>query len=554
MFQASDSRARCRAAPKSGKPIDHDLVLAEEAIPPGGVGDFHLGEDGYRFANPALKRQRTRQHGEIQALEVGLAVLAGHLDRLPASPLRFSEAPGEIVGHGNAPPEGVEAHEPLPRRPGSHFHFGHAGHPRFQVAPEARDKGQLEFGQQHPPVVARLLEELSGREPGPFGGRQLTRAPGQEAGQAELDRRPPPPVADTLEDAVDGPQGRNGQGGVGVGPMVDHPFRFQGQGVEDLQPAFIPWGQQVHQRAQDGQALPVQTPFLGLTGGFAQRADSFSVAPLGRAGEMGGGLPQAPGCEEDAGDQAMQGAPAGRPQARIDRLGDERVGQLVGHLLFPFFLGHQPGPDQTVEDGSDTVEGTAGQGDDAAQFDPVAHHGEQLEGRPGWAVQGVELGGDPLPERLGEPVEAGGGQVGSFVLESLEEAEGEEGVAPRAFVEPGDEGGRWRLSEDGTGQVPDGTSRQRCELQAAGEPVLLEAKEDRGRPLLGGKLGGAGGGQDQDRRLAQIAGQVVESVPGRGVGQMHVIEEDEERALGGEVGDEHGQSLEEPGPWRFTGR
>ena len=35
---------------------------------------------------------------------------------------------------------------------------------------------------------------------------------------------------------------------------------------------------------------------------------------------------------------------------------------------------------------------------------------------------------------------------------------------------------------------------------------------------------------------------------------MHVVEEDEERALLGEVGQEHGQSLEEPGARRFTGR
>jgi hypothetical protein len=158
----------------------------------------------------------------------------------------------------------------------------------------------------------------------------------------------------------------------------------------------------------------------------------------------------------------------------------------------------------------------------------------------------VEPVAHPVGQALGDGAELGGGQVGAFVFEGLEEPQGEQRVTPGPVLQPLDErlGGPTPLEED-LGQLLDRWSVEGAEGQPAQQPFLLQSEEHLGGGRLGSQLGGPGDGQDEHPGADQVVGQVAEGLPGRVVGQVDVVEHRGYRRLLGQVGQDHGQAVQD---------
>jgi len=101
-----------------------------------------------------------------------------------------------------------------------------------------------------------------------------------------------------------------------------------------------------------------------------------------------------------------------------------------------------------------------------------------------------------------------------LVDERLEEAEGEERVAPAPLAEPVDQRPRWRPTDNLGGQLADGLRIERLDRQPLQQPFLLQAEQHlRGHRVVC-QLCGPGSGHDDQATLGEVVHQVGEGLPG----------------------------------------
>ena len=178
-------------------------------------------------------------------------------------------------------------------------------------------------------------------------------------------------------------------------------------------------------------------------------------------------------------------------------------------------------------------------------------HGQDVDDLPLAVVEALQADLDPFGQALGERPQRRPGEVAALLDEGLEEPEDEQRVALGPAVEPVDQLRLGRRPDDLLGQLPDGLDRQRADLDPVQDTGLLQVEQHPLGHRVVGQLAGPGRGDDEDPLGGQAAGEVVEGVPGRGVGQVDVVEDDDHRRLLGQVGQQDGQPLQQPGPGRF---
>ncbi len=117
----------------------------------------------------------------------------------------------------------------------------------------------------------------------------------------------------------------------------------------------------------------------------------------------------------------------------------------------------------------------------------------------------------------------------------------EEGVAVGVVSDPVDVGGA-RLAAEQEGRDLGG--RVRGEALERDAPVAEPGELGEELALVGGVLGPVGHDQE-DRGAAQVAGDVAQELTAGGVDPVHVVDDEDELALAGDVGEERDDRLEE---------
>ena len=392
------------------------------------------------------------------------------------------------------------------------------------------------------------------------GGGHVARPPRQEAGQPGLHRPPPGeigiraigghPRAPGAQQGVDLPQGGHGGAGVGVGPVVDHPLRPLEEGVGDGQPPPVAGGEQVDEGGQDPHTLPVRPPLLGLAEGLLEHLEGFVVARHGGAGEVQGRFPEAPGDQQDPPDLAVEDQPAGAADPVVDRVPDDGVRHLVADPAGPLLLGHEPGAGQPLEDGRERLEGTIRVAHQLPQLDPPAGHRQQIEDGDGLAVEEPDPGPDPGRQLLGQEAQARPWHT-PFLPQRPEQPDGVERDPLRAFQDPIDDVLPHGPAHHVLGQFPQRLLPERFDIEAAQRPFLLQLEQYPDGEGLVGQLTEAGGGHYQGRSPGEAQRQVVEEIPGRGVGLVHVVEDGDDRPAPGQIAEERPEALQEAGAGRL---
>ncbi len=95
---------------------------------------------------------------------------------------------------------------------------------------------------------------------------------------------------------------------------------------------------------------------------------------------------------------------------------------------------------------------------------------------------------------------------------------------------------------------------KRFDVDLPEELVLLQAGENGERLAPLGQLGRTGGGQHEHRIAGEAVGQVVEQLQRGGVGEVDIIDEDDQRPLPGQIREDDGEGLQQPAPRRLVGR
>ena len=427
-------------------------------------------------------------------------------------------------------------------------------HQRRDTAAEEGDPGQLVTGQQRSPLVPRFLEETLGVPAHPVGLVELAGPPAEEGGQPELDGGAPGRPSEPGEGLVHGPQRRNPEDGVDVGPVVDDPLRLPGEGVDDVGPSRVAGREQLHQGTEDGERFPVGPGLFGGTDRLPQHADGLVVTGVGRGHEVGGGLPQPSGGEELPGDVAVQATAAPGADALVDSLRHHGMGELVGELVTPLLLGDAPELHQPVEGVGQIVGLLTGEADQGAGVHPPAEDGQQLQRPLGGGVEVAEAARHPLGEPFGQPAQHRSGEIRPLLDQGPQESDGVQGIAPGALLDPFHEDGCRPFPGHPFGQTGQRAGVERLERHPPQQVVLFKAGQDRGRFPPLGQLGRTGGGHDQHPVTGTAVGQIVQQLERRGVGQVEVVEEHDHRMLPGQVREHHRERFQQPAPGRFVAR
>ncbi len=237
--------------------------------------------------------------------------------------------------------QGLDRGEPIARLlRRSDNTLGDGVHGRVLV-PQAVDPGQLVLGEQCARSDAGLLEERSRFLARAFCSVQIRQPPSEEVGETEFHHRPRSRIDRRREDVLDREHRLDPESRVRVGPMVDHPLRLPRQRFEDVQPALVAGRDELDQGVEDHQRLVVGAPFLGLPNSVAERPNRLIVADLGGAREVGSSLAEPSRRQQRAAGEAMQSAPPDLADLLIDRLLQQRMGELVAQIPAVLRFGHE---------------------------------------------------------------------------------------------------------------------------------------------------------------------------------------------------------------------
>ena len=524
------------------------LELQDVAVPP---ARHRLGllEGAERFVEAAFEAQAPTERHQPPHDPVRLAGRPGHGDAAAQRPFRLGEA-ALVERRGAEHAEGLQRAALVPGRLGIGQDLSGARLEGGQIAGQAAGVSQLQGGH------AGFLRPVGGgvEVDGRLGGRrrffQLQRAPRQEARQPALHHRPRQWLGAVVHQGVDLSQGRHRRAGVGVGPVVDDPLGLP-QRLRHRQPAAVTGREDLDQRAQDLQRLPVAAALLGLLERLEQDLDRLVVAPVGGAGEVQRRFAEAAGDEQRPSDLAVEEEAGGAAEVVVDRLGDQGVGDLVGDGVAPLILEDQPGAvGEPAQDGDEVVEFPPAETDELPELHPPVGHRQQLQHPLLVGVEETDPGPDPVAEVLGQDPQTRPGDA-ALVVEGPQEAGGEERVPPGPLDDPVDDVLADAGPEDLLGQLLQRRLGERPQVETAQHPLLVEVEEHPEGQRLVGQLSGPGGGHDGDGDAPEVLGEVVEDVPRRGVGLVDVVEQQHHRPVSGDVGQQRGQALQQPDPGRL---
>jgi hypothetical protein len=225
----------------------------------------------------------------------------------------------------------------------------------------------------------------------------------------------------------------------------------------------------------------------------------------------------------------VQHAAAGGPDALVDRVADDRVVALVVDLPAAFLLGDGPPGQQCRQRARQVLQGAVGGPDELAELHRAAEHGEQLERGAVGVAEAADPAGDPLGEALGQPLQPRRGEVGALLQQRAQQADREQGVAPRPGREPVHQlRGRGPLDQR-LGQLHGPWPLQRDQLDPGQRIVLLQLEQHPSRDVVVRQLRLPSGGDDQERQFREPSRGVAQDVPGGGVGEVDVVEDGDHR-------------------------
>ena len=311
--------------------------------------------------------------------------------------------------------------------------------------------------------------------------------------------------------------------------MVDDPVRGERQDSEHLEPPEVPGGQQLEEGIEQGQLLLVVLAGLRPAEGFAERLDRLLVARVHGSHDVAGGGTVPAALHQLAGHVPVQRPPAGTADVLVDRVLDEWMGDFVDQLPAQLHLHHEPRPLELLEDDRELVEGVAGQAQQAAELDPVLDHRQDLDRGAGLAVEPSQARFDPVGEPFRQGAQGGVGQIGSLVEQGAHQSRHEQGATLSPLHQPVHQRVRYGPLDQRGSDLPHLVPRQRAHDQARQQALLLEAAHHLAGDRMGGKLGGPGDQDEEQARVDQIAGEVVQRLPRRTVAEVHVVERHDDR-------------------------
>ncbi len=270
-----------------------------------------------------------------------------------------------------------------------------------------------------------------------------------------------------------------------------------------------------------------------------QRASTASGSPRsGRAHEVLRGLPEPTRLHQRARRVAVQGAAPGRTDARVDRLLVERVGDLVAHVAAEVFLVHESQPYELAQRVAERVEVTVGDVLEIGQLDAVSEHRDELERR---ALRG--------PERLQRGRRLGPRDPRAVIggADRRDRRLRRRATRNRPIANSGLPCDRSMSQSTSGGPIAAGSMNRRASRPTssrssgsttgtAQDTLLLEREQHLAADDALAELHRSGREHDQDALVGEVAGEVVERLPRRAVGEVHVVEHDDE-----------GLDLREPG-------
>jgi hypothetical protein len=135
------------------------------------------------------------------------------------------------------------------------------------------------------------------------------------------------------------------------------------------------------------------------------------------------GFGEPPALKQRPGGLTVQRPPARSADLLVDHVPDERMLDLIDQLAGPLALGNRPPGDQGSQDRIEPLSGQPGQRGEVCQRQRALDHGQQVEHRPHGCIGPADAGRHPFGQTLGQPAQAGCGQVCVLLQQRADQAE-----------------------------------------------------------------------------------------------------------------------------------
>ena len=248
----------------------------------------------------------------------------------------------------------------------------------------------------------------------------------------------------------------------------------------------------------------------------------------------------------------MQPAAPRSTNALVDRLRYQRMRDFVRELWTALLFDHQTRPDELLQFDREIIDGKSGQTHQLAELDAPAHDRERFQRRKSGLVETSQSGHHALGQPLGKGTQLGGCEIGALVNECLKETKCEQRISAAALIQPIDQRSRRRFVDECLDEFAQVLTVKPTQLQPGQQAFLLEAKDDFCRRPALAELSGPGRDEHEHARIGDSSRKVAKAFPGGGICQMGVIEKDHHRQTLRQVGDQRGESCEQPRPRHFT--
>ncbi|ESU47380.1 hypothetical protein P376_4642 [Streptomyces sp. HCCB10043] len=328
---------------------------------------------------------------------------------------------------------------------------------------------------------------------------------------------------------------------IAAGGRVDLGVVEGAEGGEDFTGDVVP---ELHRPLQEPQLLGVGVAAAGLDGGpehggqglggvvggvpvAGEAGGAFVVADEGGIGLQGFGVPAVdagalPGQQIVADGLADQGVP-------------EAVAVAVGRGL------QQVGADGRAQGLVEVVLAEPGDGGQQFVFDEGAALGDDPGDPLGVLGQRLDPDEQEVAERFGEP-----GAVAA-ALQGAGQLLDEEGVAVGAFEDLVDECGLGDLGEDAGQLAADLVVAEPVEFDAGDATQPVQLGEEGAQGVAAVDVVGAVGADDHEAAGTQGAEEIGEQMPGGGVRPVQILQDEDDRAVGGDLLQQASGEFEEAG-------
>lgn len=260
---------------------------------------------------------------------------------------------------------------------------------------------------------------------------------------------------------------------------------------------------------------------------------------------MRSGFPQPSRLEKRPTDQPVLQALARAAHLPVDGVPHEGLFDLVGDIPAHPLLQDQASAPELAQGVTEGFQRLPTQPDEGAQLGWTPQCRQQLEQLEGGLIEGLEPAAHSLRQPAREGTKLGGRQIGSLIEQRLNEFKGKQGVPPRPVGQPGDERLRGLAPDPLLSQLAQRIASEGPDDKFVQQRFLVEAEEDFVCGVLVGEFAQPRRRDHQDATVREVTGQVGERLPGRGVGQVHVVQEQDDRSISLEVLEEFGESFEE---------